>query len=307
VRAHIDLLDVLRNPDDEGAKALLAALRRELAKSDELYILPLRAIAAQLAGDGLAAREAANRLSSAAPSSSETFLLSAILFLKAGRVDLAADEVYEAARMDAKGWDSSVLRVYLRWLEVLNDPVDEKLDAAVEGKMDLAEMREALDERLRHDHYPAALLLRAVQSSLELRWPAAEEDLARLDRRLNGRTDLATVDHERLGAFLGANGSRSKLLDATADLQLHLGRKSAAMSTSELINGEELSEDERKELLRNNHLRLAHLHRSRQDKALWHLEQALKLGLPPQQLREDNELGELRSRPSFNDMLKRYE
>ena len=79
------------------------------------------------------------------------------------------------------------------------------------------------------------------------------------------------------------------------------------MSTSEQINGEELPDDERKELLRGNHLRLAHLHRSRQDKALWHVEQALKLGASPQSLREDNDLGDLRSRPSFQDLLKKYE
>jgi serine/threonine-protein kinase len=311
VRAHIDLIDFIQNPGERPAgerpsKQILAELRRDLDRCDELYILPLRAIAAQLAEDGVAARKWANRLSELAPSSAETFLLSAILFLKAERVDLAADEVYDAARMDPKNWDSSILRVYLRWLEVLNDPANEKLETAAEGKMDLPEMREALD-RLCHDHYPAALLLRAVQSSLDLRWGSAEEDLSRLERRLNGRLDLVTVDHPRLGAFVGAVGSRSRLLNATADLQLHLGRRSAAMSTSEQINGEELPDEERKELLRGNHRRLARLHRSRQDKALWHVEQALKLGTPPQELRDDNDLGDLRSRPSFQDLLKRYE
>jgi len=312
VRAHIDLIDVIQNPGERppgerSAKQILSELRRDLEKCNELYILPLRAIAAQLAEDGVSARSCANQLSEFAPSSAETFLLSAILFLKAERIDLAADEVYDAVRMDPKNWDSSILRVYLRWLEVLNDPAHEKLETAAEGKIDLPEMREALDERLRHDHYPAALLIRAVQLSLDLRWDPAEEDLARLERRLNGRLDLVTVDHPRLAAFVGATGSRSRLLNATADLQVHLGRKSAAMSTSELINGEELPEEERKELLRNNHLRLARLHRSRQDKALWHLDQALKLGMPPQALREDNDLGDLRTRPSFGDLLRRYE
>ncbi|MBI3856494.1 MAG: serine/threonine protein kinase [Planctomycetes bacterium] len=307
VRAHIELIDILQNPGDEALKPLLASLRRDLDKSDELFILPLRAIAAQLAEDGGAARNCANALLASAPSSAETFLLSAILFLRAGRIDLAADEVYDAVRMDPKMWDSSILRVYLRWLEVLNDPVHEKLESSLEGKLDLPEMREALDERLRHDHYPAALLLRAVQESLDLKWDAAEEDLGRLERRLDGRLDLISVDHARLGAFVGAIGSRSRLLDATADLQAHLGRKSAAMATSEQINGEELPEEDRKELLKNNHLRLAHLHRSRQDKALWHIDQALKMGAQPQALREDNELGELRSRPSFSDLLKKYE
>jgi hypothetical protein len=209
--------------------------------------------------------------------------------------------------MDAKTWDSSILRAYLRWLEVLNDPLNEKLETTAEGVMDLAEMREALDLRLRHDHYPAALLLRAVLSSLDLKWDAADEDLGRLERRLNGRLELVTVGHERLHAFVLPQGSRSRLLSATADLQMHLGRRSQAQATSELINGEELSEEERRDLLRANHLRLARLHRANQLKALWHLEQALKLGQLAQTLREDTDLGDLRSRPSFQDLLKRYE
>jgi hypothetical protein len=160
---------------------------------------------------------------------------------------------------------------------------------------------------LRHDHYPAALLLRAALSSLDGKWEPAEEDLGRLGRRINDRWDLITVDHERLAAFAWAAGSRSKLLSVTADLQLHLGRRIPALATCELITGEELPEEERRELLRNNHMRMARLHRSRLDKALWHLEQALKLGQPPKDVREDNELGELRQRPPFDALLKRYE
>jgi hypothetical protein len=307
LRAHIDLIDILPNPGDEASKRLLVDLRRDLDRSNELYLLPLRAIAAQLAGDGTAARDIANLLSRSAPSSAETFLTSAILFLRAGRVDMAAEEVDDAVRMDSKNWDSSILRVYLRWLEVLNDPEHERLEASVEGKMDLAEMREALDERLRHDHYPAALLLRAALSSLDGKFEPAEEDLGRLARRLNDRLDLITVDHERLAAFASAVGSRSRLLAATADLQLHLGRRLPALATSELITGEELPEDDKREVLRNNHMRMARLHRSRQDKALWHLEQALKLGQPPKDVRDDNELGDLRQRPPFDALLKRYE
>jgi len=307
VRAHIDLIDALQNPDDATVKRSLVELRRDLDRSNELYLLPLRAIAAQLAGDGAAARDYANLLLRSAPSAAETFLTSAILFLKAGRIDLAADEVEESIRMDSKSWDSSILRVYLRWLEVLNDPENERLEASQEGKMDLAEMREALDERLKHDHYPAALLLRAALSSLDGKWEPAEEDLGRLGRRINDRWDLITVDHERLAAFAGAAGSRSRLLSVTADLQLHLGRRLAALATSELITGEELNEEDRRELLRSNHMRMARLHRSRIDKALWHVEQALKLGVPAKDVREDNELGELRQRAPFEALLKRYE
>ncbi len=307
VRAHIDLIDILQKPDDEASKAMLIELRRELERSDEIFILPLRAIAARIAGEGPSSRDRANLLLRAAPSSAETFLTSAILFLMSGRIDLAADDVLDAARMDPKTWDSSILRAYLRWLEVLNDPGNERLETTAEGVMDLAEMREALDLRLRHDHYPAALLLRAVLSSLDLRWDAAEEDLGRLERRLNGRLDFVTVGHERLQAFVLPPGSRSRLLAATADLQAHLGRSSQARATSELINGEELSEEERKDLLRQNHLRLARLHRTNQVKALWHLEQALKLGQSIQALRDDMDLGDLRSRPSFQELLKKYE
>ena len=69
VRAHIDLIDILQNPNDDALKLMLADLRRQLDKSEELYILPLRAIAAQLAGDGVSARDYANLLSRSAPSS----------------------------------------------------------------------------------------------------------------------------------------------------------------------------------------------------------------------------------------------
>jgi hypothetical protein len=138
VRAHIDLIDVIQNPGSapraSGSPSRSSRAAARPGKCDELYILPLRAIAAQLAEDGAAARDCANLLLRSAPSSAETFLLSAILFLKAERIDLAADEVYDAARMDPKNWDSSILRVYLRWLEVLNDPVHEKLETAAEGR-----------------------------------------------------------------------------------------------------------------------------------------------------------------------------
>jgi hypothetical protein len=289
-------------------KPLLADLRRELDKSNELFILPLRAIAAQLAGDGATARDLANLLSRSAPSSAETFLLSAILFLRAGRSDLAADEVEEAARMDVRTWDSTILRAYVRWMEVLNDPANEKLESGAEGeKMDLVEMREALDARLKHDHYPAGLLLRAAIECLDGRWDAAEEDLRRLERRLNGRLELASVDHDRLGALVDAIGSRSRLLNATAELQQHLGRLEASYATSLLINGEELPEEERRELLRHVNRRMAHQQRSRLDWALWHVEQALENGLPPQELRADDELGDLRRRPGFESLLRKYE
>src|SRR6185295_584605 len=69
VRAHIDLIDIIQNPGEEEMKRLLAVLRRDLERSNELFILPLRAIAAQIAEDGGAARDSANLLLRSAPSS----------------------------------------------------------------------------------------------------------------------------------------------------------------------------------------------------------------------------------------------
>ena len=80
------------------------------------------------------------------------------------------------------------------------------------------------------------------------------------------------------------------------------------MSTSEQINGEELPDEERKELLRGEPPAACATPTGR----AWTRRSGTSTrrsswGAPPQGLREDNELGELRNRPSFNDLLKRYE
>ena len=41
--------------------------------------------------------------------------------------------------------------------------------------------------------------------------------------------------------------------------------------------------------------------------ALHHLEEALKLGVAPKDLKGDAELGDLREKPAFLELLKRYE
>ena len=119
--------------------------------------------------------------------------------------------------------------------------------------------------------------------------------------------DRITVDHDRLTAFVWGGMSLSKLLDATCELQLHLGRADAALTTAELITGEEMGEEEKKDLLRGNHRRIARLSAANEEKALRHLEEALKLGAAPQELRDDNELGDLREKPSFLQLVKKYE
>lgn len=306
VRAHLELWDILQDPEGESQRPLLQNLRRDLESSPELFLLPLRALACQLLGDEAAAREAANQLLRSAPSAAETFLTSALLFLRAGRFELAADELEDAARLDPRGYDASVLRAYMRWIEVLHDPATERLEPGPDSdKPGLAEMQEALDGRLRTDHLPAALLLRAVQHALGSRWEAAEEDLRRLERRT--LLDRIQAGHERLQAFVTAGQSRSRLLDATSALQLHLGMNEAALATAELIEGAELAGEERRDLLRDNHLRIARLASSRESKALVHLEEALKLGKAAQELRDDDELAPLKKKGSFEELLRRYE
>ncbi len=306
VRAHLDLWDAWLDPGGESQKLVLSQLRRDLERSNELFLLPVKAIAAQVDGDGVAAREAAERLKRQAPHAVESFLVSAILFQRAGRIDLAIEEFKTAKDLDPKNPDLAVYEVYLRWLEVLNDPENQKVDVdPASKKMDLKEMREVLDERLKHDHYPAALLLRAVGRALESKWEEAEDDLRKMEKRAS--LDRITVDHERLASFVWGGTSRSKLLDATCDLQLHLGRADAALTTAELITGEDLVEEEKKDLLRGNHRRIARLSAANEEKALRHLEEALKLGAAPQELRDDNELGDLRQKPAFVELVKKYE
>lgn len=313
VRAHVDLWDAFPDPASETSKALLEDLRRELAREDDLFLLPLRALAADLAGDAAAARDSANLLSRRAPSAAETFLLSSILYLRAGRVDLALDELKDAHRMDPKNLEISIHQAYLRWLEVIERPEVEKIYSEEDPAFDLEkmyadEMRQILDDRLRYDHYPAALFLRAVLHAFESRWEAAERDLALLSRRVGPLLEQATTHHPLLSAFLRAAGSRPALLEAAADLQEHLGRREAARATAQALEGQELPEEERPGLLRRNHLRLARLWRVEDEgRAMAHIEEALRRGATPEEIRQDEGLGDLRRRPAFEELLRRHE
>jgi serine/threonine protein kinase len=305
VRAHLDLWEAWPDPSSEPSRVLLGQLRARLEKTEDLSLLPLFAIASQLLGDSVTAWATADRLARLAPSATETFLLRAILFQRE-RIDLALDVLDDAADADRKNFDPTIQRAYYRMIEVLRDPENEKLAVDPESdKMDLKEMREALDDRLRHDHYPAALLLRAAVHALESRWEPAEEDLRKLAKR--APLDRITVDHDLLAPFAGARGSRTRLLDAACNLQSHLGRLDDARATAEQITGDDLGDDEKVEVLRWKHRRLAQFSIRNEAKALQHLEASLKLGTQPQELRDDGALGALRTRRSFMDLLKRYE
>jgi len=298
VRAHLDLWDVFPNPGGEEEKKVLAGLRADLEKSEELFHLPLRAMAAHLGGDVEAAWKAADQLRDRAPHAAETWILRSVLFLRDGRVDLAQDALGDAARLEPERPEATFHGYYLRLIEVLNDPEGEALETMG--------IRRDLDERLKNEHYPAALFLRGVLEALDSRWDRAEEDLKRLVKR--AAPDRIAAGHDLLAPFThAAREPKCRLLLAARDLQQRLGRRQAAVATALQVTGVGLPEEERRQMLLENHRWLARALAADPAKALRHLEEALKGGAAAQDLREDEALGELRKDPAFEDLLKRYE
>ncbi|HEX7896742.1 MAG TPA: hypothetical protein VF950_03225, partial [Planctomycetota bacterium] len=299
LRAHIELWDVWPDPQGEAQKQALATLRAELEEADEPFLLPPRAIVARLSGDPATAHEIADRFGKLAPLSAESFMLQAVLLGLDGRLELALEALEDAGEAGGKALDVSVQAAYLRFLRILRDPAVEPLTPALR-----AEMEEALDERLKRDHYPAALFLRAVLRALEGDWDEAAESL----RRLAPRTPLDRIvpDDPLLAPFVWAGESRSRLLAAARDLRHHLGRAGPAMAAAKLITGDDLPEEDRGALLRDNHRWMARALVDDERKALVHVESALKLGAAPGELRDDATLAVLRPRPAFQALLRRY-
>ncbi len=298
VRAHMDLWDVFPSPGGEGEKPVLAALRADLEKSEELFLLPLRAFAAHLEGDVPAAWKAADRLRDRAPHSAETWILRSILFLRDGRVDLSRDALGDAARLEPEHLETTFHGYYLRLIEVLNDPEGEALDTVG--------IRRDLDERLKAEHYPAALFLRGVLNALDSKWDRAEEDLKRLARRAS--LERIAVGHDLLAPFSRvAREPKCRLLLAARDLQDRLGRREAAVATALQVIGVGLPEEDRRQMLVENHRWLARALGADRAMALRHVEEALKRGASARDLREDEGLGDLRRDPAFEELLKRHE
>ncbi len=297
VRAHIDLWDIWPDPQGEASKPVLRALREALDRSSELYLLPLRALAAQLEGDPQAGWQAANRLGDKAPSAAETFLLRSILYQRQGNIFMAREQLADARRLDPDHFDGALHDLYLRWIDLLGNPEGERPD--------LAAVRKALDDRMGGEPPLLALLLRGVLNALESRWEAAEADLAALGRR--AMLDRITVDHALLSSFVWyASGPRSRLLVAARDLQQALGRGGEALATAALVTGEGLADEDRRQLLLENHYWIALQSRADEEKALAHLEETLKLGRKPEELRADENLGDFRQKPAFEELLKKY-
>jgi len=310
MRAHIELVEAFNNPGGEAERPRLEEVRTELEKSDELFLLPLRALAQELLGDRAAARNTADAFSRRAPASAEQHLLSAVLEQRTGRVDLALEALNDAHQEDPKNLEFPFHRAYLRWLEVLGDPANETLYAE-EGKFNVAkmyadEMREAFDDRLPRDHYPVALFLRGILNALESRWEEAVKDFEHLGNRLKHSINAIAVDHDRLKSFIHVGTTLSYIYNAACDLQFHLGDAETARKTAELITGEDVPEEYRYTFLNDNHRRLARFSVADEAKALHHLGEALKLGALPQVVRDDPAFAVLNDKPGFQELLKTH-
>lgn len=298
LRAHIELWDVWPDPQGEAQKQILATLRADLEEVDEPYLLPPRAIVASLSRDPETAHAIADRFGKLAPLSAEAFMLQSVLLKLDGRLGLALETLEDAAEAGGKALDVATHAAYLRFLELLREPAGQPPGAL------FAEMAEALDERLKRDHYPAALFLRGVLWAMAGDWEEAAETL----RRLAPRTPLDRIvpDDPRLAPFVWSADSRSRLLAATRDLRHHLGLAAGAMDAARRITGEDLPEEDRGALLRDNHRWMARALADDEKKALPHLEAALRLGATPGELRDDATIAVLRPRPAFQALLRKY-
>jgi predicted Ser/Thr protein kinase/tetratricopeptide (TPR) repeat protein len=298
VRAHMDLWDVYPDPHGEAQQQVLAALRQALEAGEALFLLPLRAVALHLSGDAEAAHAVADRFAQRAPLSAEAFMLQSVLLQLDGKLELAREAMEDAADADPGALDVSIQGVYLKMLDILQDPSMPSLEAA------RAWMEPALEARLKRDHYPAALFLHAVLRAAAADWEEAADALRKLARRTP--LDRVTAGHPRLDAFVWAGESRSRLLEAARDFHAHLGQMTAAVATARLITGEGLPEEDRAPLLRDNHRWMARALLDDQSQALRHLEQALRLGATPAELRDDETLAVLRPRPAFQALLRAH-
>jgi hypothetical protein len=296
LRAHLELCEAFPDPEGAAQRQALAGLREALDASDELFLLPLRAVAASLAGDAPAARELSERFARLAPLSAEAFVLQSVLLQRDGEYELAFETAEDAGAMDPKHVDVSIQLAYLRVVEHLRDPAG--------GPLERSAMLADLDERLKSDHYPAALLLRAVLRVFDGEWDGPAEDLKRMARR--APIDRVVVDHALLRPFVWATESRSRLLAAGRDLLWHVGRRDSARAAAREITGLDLPDEDRVELLKENRLWLARASMDDEEAALAHLEEALRLGATPGDLRDDERLAPLRPRSGFKELLRRY-
>lgn len=292
VRAHLTLCDIWNDPLNEANRPALLALRKELEKFGDPFLLPLRALCFRIEGDTKSAWETADGLRRLAPNAAESFVLRALLHRWDANYEAAIEALEDARRLDPEHFDPSPHRCYVRWLMFLASP----------GSTDPRETRPALDALLSGENKPPmALLLRGVLNAFESSWDAAQVDLKMLLEWMGPAP--ATLDSGLLGAFLWIGASKSRIQSAAADLLSSVGAGQKALAIAQGIKGDDVPEAERRDFLRDNHLWIARRTAMDEPVALHHVEEALKLGATGESLRTDEKLAPLRIRGSFHKWL----
>ncbi len=294
VRAHMTLCEIWTDAAGGAHRPTLIALRKDLERFSEPFLLPLRAICFRLEGDVKSGWEAADRLRAVAPNAAETFLLRALLHRWDAKYEQAIESLGDAGRLDPTHFDPSLHQYYVRWVAFLADPLN--------GSLEPEEMRVGLDRHLGGENFVAmALLLRGILNAFESLWDAAQADLRKLLEWLGPAPP--SLDSDLLGAFLWIGASKSRIQGAAADLIYNLGGGQKALSIAEGITGDDVPEAERRDFLRENHLWIARRTAMREGMALRHVEEALKLGATGEALRTDEKLAPLRARGTFHKWL----
>ena len=298
VRAHLHLVEALSVPEEEERLEVLRMLEGAMdrADSDDPMTFPVRAIAAHLTGDPGEAWRLADHLRSLAPAAAETFLLRSILFQYEGRFGLALEALMDAERQHPGNLDPHLQVHLLRLLQILEEEGPPDPD-------DLEELRRAAEERLGNEPFPAALFLRAAVDALQSRFDEAQEALGELERQVP--PERVRMPPGFLDSLMIGIESRALLLLAASELQEAAGLNDAARVTSEWLLRTELPEGERREIEREIHYRLAYLS-PEPESALRHLEEALKRGLPVEEL-DNDELERLKGRREFRELREKYD
>ena len=289
VRAHLELYNAMTAPDEEEREERLAALAEGLEEHDDLALLPLRALAEQGAGESDTAFGFLVDRIARAPYGEEQVMLTHLLLHGGG--DHPSSYAHFSGMDDG---EERLLAMFLRLLAHLQDPGVEELRHAP-----------SLEELEQHRPHPAALFLIAVDGALNSRWEEAQNALGELESRVE--FERLHFNHEVLHLLLDGVEERTPLYLAASELQMHVGREEAALDTLRLVTAEEFPEEEREEILRDKHFRMAILLREDEEAALHHLEEALKRGLPVEDVREDEAFEELQNLQEFKKLLKRHE
>ena len=100
---------------------------------------------------------------------------------------------------------------------------------------------------------------------------------------------------------------RIPLYLAASEFQIQMGQTNPALISLRLIDEKDFPRDERDEGMMDVHFRMALVLRHDTDEALAHLEEALKRGLPVDEIEEEEAFEDLRRNPDLIKLLKKYD